>query len=99
MNSLLKQTNTETTGTPEDFVTEFEKKILAYGILEAELIMTKLKFLGVNYDPFNPEVTTECQQIMENLGLTDHLQNPYLATNILLRLLDKTEERVNNLKQ
>ncbi len=99
MNSLLKQTNTETAGTPEDFVFEFEKKILAYGILEAELIMTKLKFLGVNYDPFNPEVTTECQQIMDNLGLTDHLQNPYLATNILLRLLDKTEERVNNLKQ
>jgi len=99
MNSLLKQTNTETTGTPEDFVMEFEKQILAFGILEAELIMTKLKFLGVNYDPFNPEVTSECQQIMDNLGLTDHLQNPYLATNILLRLLDKTEERVNNLKQ
>ena len=99
MNSLLKHTNTETTGTPEDFVLEFENKILAYGISETELIMTKLKFLGVNYDPFNPEVTSECQQIMDSLGLSDHLQNPYLATNILLRLLDKTEERINNLKQ
>lgn len=99
MNSLLKQTINDAPETPEDFVMEFEKKMLAYGILEAELIMTKLKFLGVNYDPFNPEVTSECQQIMDNLGLAVHLQNPYLATNILLRLLDKTEERVNNLKQ
>jgi hypothetical protein len=61
--------------------------------------MKKLKFLGLNYDPFNPEVPSECQQVMENLGLTQHLKNPYLATNILLQLLDKTEERLNNLKQ
>lgn len=61
--------------------------------------MKKLKFLGLNFDPFAPEVSEECQQIMNNLGLTEHLKNPYQATNILLRLLDKTEDRVNNLKQ
>ena len=85
--------------TTENFVMEFEKMLLATGILEAELIMTKLKYLGNNFDPFNPDITSECQQIMNNLKLTDHLKNPYLATNILLRLLDKTEEQVNNLKQ
>ena len=99
MNSLLKQTTPPTQETPENFVMEFEKRLLATGLLEAELTMTKLKFLGLNFDPFNPDVTSECQQIMDNLGLTEHLKNPYLATNILLRLLDKTEEQVNNLKQ
>lgn len=99
MNSLLKQTNPLIKETPEHFVLGFEERLLSIGILEAELTMTKLKFLGLNFDPFNQEVTSECQQIMDNLGLTDHLKNPYLATNILLRLLDKTEERVNNLKQ
>lgn len=65
---------------------------------EVELMMKKLQYLGLNFDPFNPEVSGECQQVMDNLGLTLHLQNPYLATNILLKLLDKTEERLNNLK-
>ena len=99
MNSLLKQTTPSTQETPENFVLEFEKRLLVIELLEAELTMTKLKFLGINFDPFNQDVTSECQQIMDNLGLTEHLKNPYLATNILLRLLDKTEERVNNLKQ
>ncbi len=99
MNSLLKQTPAPSRETTESFVLEFEKMLLATGILEAELIMTKLKYLGINFDPFNPDVTSECQQIMDNLQLSEHLKNPYLATNILLRLLDKTEEQVNNLKQ
>ena len=99
MNSLQKQTTAPSRETTENFVMEFEKMLLATGILEAELIMTKLKYLGINFDPFNPDITSECQQIMNNLKLTDHLKNPYLATNILVRLLDKTEEQVNNLKQ
>ena len=99
MNSLLKQTSISDRETPETFVLKFEQKLLVIDLFEAELTMTKLKFLGLNFDPFNQEVSTECQQIMDNLGLTDHLKNPYLATNILLRLLDKAEERVNNLKQ
>ncbi len=99
MNSLQKQTTDKAPESPENFVMEFEKRLLAFGLIEAELTMKKLKFLGINFDPFNPEVTAECKQVMDNLGLTDHLKNPYLATNILLRLLDKTEERVNTLKQ
>ncbi len=99
MNSLQKQTDEKLSETPEHFVTEFEKTLLVTGLSDAEMTMKKLKFLGLNFDPFALEVTSECQQIMDSLGLTHHLKNPYLATNILLRLLDKTEERVNNLKQ
>ncbi len=68
-------------------------------VLEVELLMKKLQFLGLNFDPFQNESSTECTEIMNQLGITTHMQNPYLATNILLRLLDKTEERLNNLKQ
>ena len=78
----------------------FEKNILAMNdVVEAELLMKKLQFLGINFDPFQESNSQECQQIMDQLGLTIHMQNPYLATNILLRLLDKTEEKINNLKQ
>lgn len=68
-------------------------------VLEVEKLMKKLQFLGINFDPFQGEIGNESGQIMEQLGLTEHMKNPYLATNILLRLLDKTEERLNNLKQ
>lgn len=99
MNSLLKQSKEPSKETPENFVIEFEKRLSKMNLSEADLTMKKLKFLGLNFDPFASEATNECQQIMDNLGLTQHLKNPYLATNILLRLLDKTEERVTNLKQ
>lgn len=66
---------------------------------DVELLMKKLQFLGLNFDPFQTEIGNECVQIMDQLQMREHMMNPYQATNILLRLLDKTEERLNNLKQ
>jgi hypothetical protein len=100
MNSLQKQTVVEAKESPDAFLVTFEKKILALSdVLEAELLMKKLQYLGLNFDPFQTEMAEECRQIMDQLGLSEHMKNPYLATNVLLRLLDKTEERLNSLKQ
>jgi hypothetical protein len=99
MDSDLKSYQATDTRSSEDFVQEFEKKILASDLDETELIFKKLKFLGLNYDPFQPVLNTECSQILESFGLLNQMSNPYQATNILLRLLDKTEEKLNNLKQ
>jgi hypothetical protein len=100
MNSLQKQNTNARGETHETFVVSFEKNLLVLNdVVEVELLMKKLQFLGINFDPFQNEIGQECVQIMDQLGLTDHMKNPYLATNILLRLLDKTEERLNNLKQ
>jgi len=100
MNSLQKQNSPVETETHETFLVTFEKNLLHLNdALEVELLMKKLQFLGINFDPFQNEIGSECSQIMDQLGLTNHMKNPYLATNILLRLLDKTEERLNNLKQ
>lgn len=99
---ISNQKNTLTTSemTPESFVVSFEKNLLNETDFAAvEMLMKKLQFLGSNFDPFGAETSLECQVIMDTLHLTTHLQNPYLATNILLRLLDKTEERLNSLKQ
>ena len=100
MNSLQKQTPSVEPTSHETFLVTFEKSLLVMNdVVEVELLMKKLQFLGINFDPFQTKTENECEQIMEQLGLTDHMKNPYLATNILLRLLDKTEERLNNLKQ
>jgi hypothetical protein len=100
MNSLQKQIITGNAPSHENFLVSFEKNLLGMkDVLEVELLMKKLQFLGLNFDPFQDQIGNECGKIMDQLGLRDHMRNPYLATNILLRLLDKTEERLNNLKQ
>ncbi len=66
---------------------------------EVERLMKKLQFLGLNFDPFQQETGSECDQILEQLGLRSLMVNPYESTNILLRLLDKTEEKLKTLKQ
>jgi hypothetical protein len=100
MNSLLKQIESSQDDSPEEYVRLFESVLSQMkSDSETELLMKKLQFLGIHFDPFSNEHSEECQQVMDNLGLTNHFQNPYLATNILLRLLDKTEEHLNKLKQ
>lgn len=100
MISNQKNTLKEPSVSQEEFLNSFEKDLLAQtDFTTVELLMKQLQFLGSNFDPFGAEMTSECQVIMDKLDLTVHLQNPYLATNILLRLLDKTEERLNSLKQ
>lgn len=100
MISNQKNTLANAEKTPESFVASFEENLKQEtDFAVVEILMKKLQFLGSNFDPFGAGVSLECQTIMENLDLTMHLQNPYLATNILLRLLDKTEERLNSLKQ
>ncbi len=82
------------------YVLGFEQMILDLDDLPSvELIMKKLQYLGLHFNPFEENVTSECQEVMKSLKMTDHMHNPYLATNILLRLLDKTEEQLNKLKQ
>jgi hypothetical protein len=100
MISNQKNTVAEAEMSPEIFLITFEEKLKGQSdFATVEMLMKKLQFLGSNFDPFGAEVSGECQAIMEQLQLTNHFRNPYLATNILLRLLDKTEEKLNSLKQ
>lgn len=99
MNSLQKKPSSSHQGPNEQVVSSFELLLDKCSFLEAELLMKQLQFLGKNFDPFQTEIGSECGQIVKKLGLEDQLKNPYHATNIILRLLDLTEERLQNLKQ
>ncbi len=100
MNSLEKQSLSNRNETSQTFLISFENKLHSLtDIAGVEVLMVKLKYLGLHFDPFQQEVSSECQQVIQSLGLEGHLSDPYLATNILLRLLDKTEEHLNQLKQ
>ncbi len=100
MTSLLKHTPREEASSRDSFLTGFEKQLsLMRDLEEVERLMKKLQFLGLNFDPFQQETGSECDQILEQLGLRSLMVNPYESTNILLRLLDKTEEKLKTLKQ
>lgn len=101
MNSLLKQDPSQSPGlSSESFVLRFKETLgnmNSFGDLE--MLMKKLQYLGLHFDPFDQVVSSECQEILKQLDLTEQFQNPYQATNMLLRLLDLTEERINQIKQ
>ena len=100
MNSIQKQSIGEQIPSHETMIVLYKKDLgLLKSIDEVELLLKKLQYLGLHFDPFQNEIENECKQIMDQFGLTPHMRNPYLATNILLRLLDLTEEKLNNLKQ
>lgn len=56
-----------------------------------KLHQQRLSFLAQNFDPFVPEASAECAQVMAlyQLEVTD----PYTFTNTLLRMLDILEEK------
>jgi len=100
MSSNQKQRITSSSEGGVSTFDSFMKKLSAMkDSSEVELLYKKLQYLGVNFDPFSGEVSSECQQILDNVGLVSEFVNPYQGTNLLLRLLDKTEEHLNNLKQ
>lgn len=101
MTSLLKQDPSKPQGlSAESFVLRFKETLQkTESFAELDMLMKKLQYLGLHFDPFDQEVTSECQEILKQLDLAEQFQNPYQATNMLLRLLDLTEERINQIKQ
>ena len=101
MDSLSKLDWTAPQGlTSQDFRESFKNTLAnIQDFATIDLIFKQLNFLGLHFDPFQEVVTSEVKQIIEQMNLEVHLANPYQATNLLLQLLDDTEERIKQLKQ
>ncbi len=55
----------------------------------------ELSFLCMNYDPYNPEKSSEIQSLLEKYKLS-HLEDPFTITNYLLKMLDECEAKIKN---
>lgn len=101
MDSLSKLKWTAPTGpNSQDFRESFKHALSTlHDYSSVDLIFKKLNFLGLHFDPFQEATIPEVRQIIEQMNLEIHLSNPYQATNLLLQLLDDTEERIKQLKQ
>ena len=53
----------------------------------------RLQYLAQNFDPFSGTMNNECQQVVTFYGLDGAVQDPFLFTNVTLRMLDILEEK------
>lgn len=102
MNSLLKNNTQNQTLISFDYLKKFQDKVSKMSNREEVLLLQqKLKYLGLHYNPFSPHQETpeqnECHQIMTQLELLNFSHNPFEVTNLLLRLIDLLQEKLNHL--
>lgn len=53
----------------------------------------RLQHLAQNFDPFAGTMSNECQQIVTFYHLDGAITDPFLFTNVILRMLDILEEK------
>ena len=53
----------------------------------------ELSFLCLNYDPCQSEPTGEVDSLLKKYHLT-HIQDPFMVTNELLKMLDRCEAQI-----
>ena len=58
----------------------------------------ELSFLCFNYDPCKTEEQKEINHLLRKYHLT-HIKDPFIITNELLKMLDKCENQINELKR
>jgi hypothetical protein len=81
----------------KEYISSFETSLETKGKAGLELLTKKLTFLCHSYDPYSgTELSDEEKNIIDELELNHHLDDPFHFTNLLLQMMDKVE---NKLKQ
>ena len=57
-----------------------------------------LKFICINFDPYNSNLTPKMKKIIKKFELENDLDNPFDFTNKVLQLLDRAEQKVKHLQ-
>lgn len=58
----------------------------------------ELSFLCLNYDPCGPSGQEEVNQLLKKYHLT-HIEDPFMVTNELLKMLDQCEGQIKELER
>jgi hypothetical protein len=75
----------------QDLIYRFEIHINKLGKKELDLVIKKLNYVCLNFDPYGQEPSIEVDNIMMDYELNEFTSNPFDFTNILLQMLDKTD--------
>lgn len=92
----IKSTSSTQNGS-SNFLDNFRNEIENFGPESLELVIKKLNYLCLEFDPYQTdELQTTVENILEEFSLTEYISNPFEFTNIVLQLLDITEEKIKN---
>ncbi|MBT4793130.1 MAG: hypothetical protein HON90_16275 [Halobacteriovoraceae bacterium] len=78
-----------------NLVENFKSEYLTKSTEEINKALTKLNYLCLHLDPYNPDgLEPEVQILVEEFMLASYLSNPFDYTKIILQLLHSTEEEL-----
>ncbi len=75
----------------QTLVLDFENMLKNMESGQLDIVIKKLNFLCHNFDPYDDHMGVEVENIINEFGLEDFTSNPFEFTNVLLQILDKTE--------
>ena len=90
------QNKEEIHGHKKCLVKSFEENLLKLDKQELDLVIKKLSFLCLNYDPYDSDIEDEVENIINEYQLEEYTSNPFEFTNIVLQILDKTENIIKS---
>lgn len=81
----------------EDLVNCFTNEIQKLSLKKLSLKLGQLSYLAENFDPYQGvynglDISVELLNILNEFKLNEYTKNPFEFTNILLQLLDLTQE-------
>ncbi len=80
----------------KELIENFQIKLENLNKEQLDLMVKKLNFLCLNYDPYQLDMGQEVENIINEYELSSFTSNPFEFTNILLQMLDKTENTIKS---
>jgi hypothetical protein len=74
-----------------DHLQRFEDHIKSLGRKNLDLVLKKLNFLCLDFDPYSDGMSQEAENLIEEFELSSYCSNPFDFTNVILQMLDKVE--------
>lgn len=95
-NNLSGSQQLQSFGSKEQLVKNFETSIKSMDSKALKMVIKKLNFLCLNFDPYSEHMSTEVENIINEYDLTPYTSNPFEFTNVVLQILDKTENIIKS---
>ena len=77
-------------------IKSFEQSLQSMDVKSLDMVIKKLNFLCLNFDPYSDFKSTEVENIITEYNLEPYCSNPFEFTNIVLQILDKTENFIKS---
>tara|TARA_Y100000385_G_C13022156_1_gene606683 strand:- start:21 stop:338 length:318 start_codon:yes stop_codon:yes gene_type:complete len=83
-------------GDKTDHLQRFEEYINKLGKKNLDLVIKKLNYLCLDFDPYALDKSSETENILDEFELDQFCSNPFDFTNVVLQMMDVTENLIKS---